>query len=409
LVLIRIEIKIWGSTIVGGIVMEIKQLVSDDVWAVIKDNYEKGSYTIAVTNLIQYANEIVRDKSGLSLDNTKLMDAVFFGQTPKLKINKFQTDTEKDIQAGVGHLLKGLCLAIRNPRAHERYNDKIETADKIILFIDFILEFVRDSKQPALVDDWIEFVFDENFNSTKEYAEIVLQEIPEKKRYDLLVSIFRNRGRAKQNLLNNLVNELMNTIKPEETDEFFENLNKELLHCSDNKNLRMFLSLFPPEKWERLIPLAKLRVEHMIQKSLEEGMMFISEDDYKEPEYTCNSQGSLSTWAVNFIEYFDTKEKILKELSNKLGNKDVDVRNFVFQYFKSIVFDAHTIKCGLLNWGIKKSLGFYDKVTYDAIDFLIGYAGDELIKEVFQTEYEIAKEHFTKEDISGINLDDLPF
>ena len=99
--------------------MEIKKMVSKDVWAVINDNYEKGSYTIAITNLLQYANEIVREKSGLSLDNTKLMEAAFLGQNPKLKVNKFQTVTEKDIQSGVGYLLKGLCLAVRNPRAHE--------------------------------------------------------------------------------------------------------------------------------------------------------------------------------------------------------------------------------------------------------------------------------------------------
>jgi len=296
--------------------MDIKNIISKDIWAVIKDNYEKGSYTIAVTNLIQYANEIVREKSGLSsLDNTKLMEASFLGPNPKLKINKFQTVTEKDIQSGIGYLLKGLCLAVRNPRAHERYDDKKETADKIILFVDYVLEYVRDSKQPALVQDWLEFVFDENFNNTKKYAEIVLQEIPEKKRYELLVSIFRDRERAKQNLLNNLVNELMNIIKSEELQEFLDNLNKELLYCSDNQSLRMFLSLFPPEKWECLIPLTKLKIEHMVQRSLEQGMMFY--EGYSE-EYTINSIGTLSAWAINFINFFDTKKELFKILGNKI-------------------------------------------------------------------------------------------
>ena len=56
---------------------------------------------------------------------------------------------------------------------------------------------------------------------------MVLQEIPEKR--DMNISkIFRNRKRAKQNQLNNLVNELMNDIKPEELQEFLDNLNKEL-------------------------------------------------------------------------------------------------------------------------------------------------------------------------------------
>ena len=390
--------------------MDIGNIVSKDVWTVIKDNYEKGSYTIAVTNLIQYANEIVREKSGLSLDNTKLMDAAFQGPNPKLKINKFQTETEKNIQTGVGYLLKGLCLAVRNPRAHERYNDKKETADKIILFIDFVLEFVRDSKQPVLVEDWLEFVFDDNFNNTKEYAEIVLQEIPEKKRYELFVSIFRYRERAKQNLLNNLVNELMNTIKSEELHEFLDNLNKELLYCSDNKNLRMFLSLFPPEKWECLIPLTKLKIEHMVQKSLEQGMMFYEYNGSgynQEQEYIINSQGILSTWAVNYINYFETKEKFLKMLDKRLSNEDVDVRNFVIKYFRTIIFDDELIKNELLKYGLKKSLKYFDKETYDTIDFYCNIIEDEEMKSAFGREVEMAKEHFDKEDMKSEN--EIPF
>ena len=384
--------------------MGIGELVSKDVWIVISDNYEKGSYTIAITNLIQYTNEIVREKSGLSFDNTKLMDVALLGQDPTLKINKFQTQTEKDTQAGVGYLLKGLCLAIRNPRAHERYNDNKETADKIILFIDYVLEFVRNSKQPALVEDWLEFVFDENYNNTKEYAEIVLQELPEKKRYELLVSIFRCRERAKENLLNNLVNKLMENIKPEELREFLDNLNKELLYCSDDKNLRMFFSLYPPEKWSFLIPLTKLKIEHMIQKSIEQGIMIYEYDGYQEQEYSCNSQGSLSTWATNFVPFFDTKEEIFITIAHRLGDKDINVRNFIVKYYKNIIFKSTYNEW--LKYGIQKSLGYLDKEVYDHFEFLCNTIGNEEVKEAFGKEVEIAKKHF--DDLEREN-DEMPF
>lgn len=388
--------------------MEIEKLVSKDVWGIIKDNYEKRSYTIALTNLIQYANEITREKSGLSLDNTKLMEAAFLGQNPKLKINKFQTETEKDIQSGVGYLLKGLCLAVRNPRAHERYNDNKETADTIILFINYVLEFVRDSKQPALVEDWLNFVFDENFNNTKEYAEIVLLEIPEKKRYELLVSIFRYRERVKPNLLNNLVNKLMDIIKSDELQEFLDNLNKELLYCCDDNNLRMFLSLFPPEKWSFLIPLTKLRIEHMIQKSLEQAMMCYENDGYAgDADYTCNSLGALSTWSVKFLNYFDNKETVYRIIGNKLSDEDVDVRNFVIKYYKEIIFSDESIKNASLKYGIKNSLKFFDKEAYDHFDFLCNFVEEKEIIEAFGKEVEIAKVHF--DELDRKDEYDIPF
>lgn len=57
---------------------EIKDVISKDTWLVIKDNYERGSYTTAITNLIQYLNEVVQDKANLeNVDNTSLIEQAF--------------------------------------------------------------------------------------------------------------------------------------------------------------------------------------------------------------------------------------------------------------------------------------------------------------------------------------------
>ena len=103
----------------------IETLISKPVWDAIKDNYEKSSYTTAITNLLIYVQDVVREKSGLEFDGTSLMDKAFLGDKPVLQINKLETKTEKDIQSGIGYILKGLCLAIRNPVS----NDLIEIFD----------------------------------------------------------------------------------------------------------------------------------------------------------------------------------------------------------------------------------------------------------------------------------------
>ena len=160
----------------------LKDLRSKDIWNVINDNYERGSYTTAITNLIQYINETIQDKSNLeNADNTSLIEQAFFGKAPKLQISKLETRSEKDIQEGVGHLFKGACLAIRKPRSHERYYDNKLTADRIILFYDYVLDFIRKSEQPKLADDWVEFIFGKDFVATEAYAQETLKEIPQKK------------------------------------------------------------------------------------------------------------------------------------------------------------------------------------------------------------------------------------
>lgn len=326
--------------------MELKALVSTDVWEAIRDNYERGSYTTAISNLIQYINEVVQEKSGLEdVDNTSLMEQAFFKKPPLLQINKGQTRTEKDIQVGVGHLLKGACLAIRNPRAHQRQNDDKDTTDRIILFYDYVLGFVRNSSQPQLIDDWLDFVFDANFTNTKRYAELLLSEIPDKKKLDLLVNIFRYREKAESNQINYLVNGLLEQIGEADYLEFMGGLNKELLQSQPDDRLRKFFTIFPPEKWSELLPLAKLRIENIVKESIADAICTYDEVTYGYYEYSeVNDKGLASIWAVDFIDYFETKGDIVSLLNNRLG-KDEDLDKYYlrgyFSKYLNKVNDEH--------------------------------------------------------------------
>lgn len=148
----------------------------------------------------------------------------------------------------------------------------------------------------------------------------------------------------------------------------------------------------------------------MIQKSLEQAMMVYEGGGYnEEPDYTCNNHGSLSTWAVSFVEYFDTKEKIYETLGNKLSCDDINARNFVFEYFSNIVFDADLMKSESLRYGLKRSLKYFDKETYEQMDFICNFLDDKDMKEIFGKEVEIAKKHFEEMESKEFDSDDIPF
>ena len=317
---------------------ELKDLISKDTWVVIKDNYELGSYTTAITNLIQYINEVVQDKANLeNVDNTSLIEQAFFTKPPKLAINKLQTKTEKDIQEGVGHLLKGICLAIRNPRSHKRYNDDKATANTIILFCDYVLNFIRKSQQPTLVEDWLDFVFDENFVETEKYSNEVLSLIPDKKKYDLLVSIFRERNRTSGRKLNYIVKGLINSISFEQYNEFIEGINKELIKSKNDAELRAFFSLFPPEKWHEITALSKLRVENIIKESILGITIHYENDGYGNYVSVLTDDEMIAVYAFDFIEYFDTKDEILESIRCRYG-KDNELDKLYFKkYFSKYI------------------------------------------------------------------------
>ena len=61
----------------------------------------------------------IRDFTDIDEDGNSLIDIVFTGDTPRLKINNYGTKTEKQEQAGFTNLLKGIYSMFRNPLAHQ--------------------------------------------------------------------------------------------------------------------------------------------------------------------------------------------------------------------------------------------------------------------------------------------------
>ena len=323
---------------------EIKDVVSKDTWEVIKDNYEKGSYTTAITNLIQYINEVIQDKANLeNVDNTSLIEQAFFTKPPKLAITKLQTRTEKDIQEGIGHILKGICLAIRNPRSHKRFNDDKQTAITIILFCDYILSFVRKSQQPNLIDDWLDFVFDENFVDTEEYSKETLKIIPDKKKYDLLVSVFRERERNSVRKLNVLVNGLLDAITQTQYQEFIDGINKELISSCNDVKLRNFFKLFPPDRWNDITILSRLRVESIVKESISDVNVGYYKDEWSNwVPCDFSEEELLAVYALDFIDFFSTKQDVINEI-NVNAKKDNALKELYFEkYFSKYLVSSQS-------------------------------------------------------------------
>ncbi|MDD5772492.1 MAG: TIGR02391 family protein [bacterium] len=77
------------------------------------------NYFHAVFEATKGVGEIIRQKSKLDKDGADLVDKVFSGDSPILKINDYITETEKSEQKGFSNLLKGLFGTFRNPLAHE--------------------------------------------------------------------------------------------------------------------------------------------------------------------------------------------------------------------------------------------------------------------------------------------------
>ena len=106
--------------------MNLEPQINPKLWSTIESSYQTGQYTNAIKEAMIYLTEVLRDKSGLDGDGESLVGQALGaskGKSPVVRINKYQTETEKTMQEGFQFVLKGMYKLVRNPRSHETVED----------------------------------------------------------------------------------------------------------------------------------------------------------------------------------------------------------------------------------------------------------------------------------------------
>lgn len=90
---------------------------------VAKSRFESGHYSDSVEAALKEVNnkikEIVREKKGIELDGSSLMQRAFSLDNPILELSDLSNESGKNIQKGYLQIFSGAMTGIRNPKAHE--------------------------------------------------------------------------------------------------------------------------------------------------------------------------------------------------------------------------------------------------------------------------------------------------
>lgn len=86
--------------------------------------FKDGHYASAILEAFKAVNNCVKQKSGKPLDGKSLMSEVFSEKNPCIKLNDLQTQSDIDEQEGFKFLYMGAMVGIRNPKAHDRVQQK---------------------------------------------------------------------------------------------------------------------------------------------------------------------------------------------------------------------------------------------------------------------------------------------
>ncbi len=106
--------------------------------------YKDGHYANAVEQAVKALNGLVRLRSGLEVDGSKLMQQAFGGETPKIAFNGLSDQSDKDEQRGFMMLFSGAVAGLRNPRAHGFIEDSPDRALEFIAFVSLLAKLLDE-------------------------------------------------------------------------------------------------------------------------------------------------------------------------------------------------------------------------------------------------------------------------
>jgi uncharacterized protein (TIGR02391 family) len=339
--------------------MNIEAMLEESLWSSVRNSYENRDYQGAIIDAMFYLFDLIREKSGLETDGTALVGEALGGKLPKLRINKLQTESEKDAQRGIEQIVRGMCQAIRNPRSHGKVNDSEKDAVGIIVFIDYLVRVVGQSKTPFTKVEFIKRVFDPAFVERERYAELMVREIPSRLRPEIMFDVFRSRETGDSKKLMYFTKALFAKLTKAEKAEVVKMVSDELGRADTDNSIAVILNMFPVDMLKRCSETTRLRIENMIIASFQEGSYSRKDKKFM--------RGGLGTFARSRADNFIMKKDLIRVITKKIGSENIAEQDYVFEYIWETLPKLRNEAPAGLRVTIKSGLKKGNKGLYDAL------------------------------------------
>jgi len=380
--------------------MNLEGKISERLWIEVKSNYEARNFTNAILDSIYFLSDLIREKTGLEADGVSLVGQAFGGKNPKLKINKLQTESEQNVQSGIEHILRGVYQAFRNPRSHEKFTDNQDDAASIIVFIDYLVKIIDQSKSPFSITDFVPRVFDLSFVTTERYSALLIEEIPVKQKLNVFLEVFRKRETGDCEKLKHFLLPLFEKLLPEEQAQVLDFVSDEFKTTDSESSIRTAIQVLRVDCWVNLSEVARMRIENKFISSVKDGR-------YIEAAKKCKG-GAFGTWSTGLFAHFSLKNQMASALTLKLFSKDRMEQDYVFRFFFHHLGELMPQPSKYFVAQLKQALKNGDRRFYDALEVPFGEpsAYYEAVKQEME-EFKESPQEPTQDDAP--DEEDVPF
>ena len=363
----------WPKLSIIYLIMNLETVISKEVWAEIRQNYENSQYSAAILDAVHYLGAIIREKANLEGDGVQLIGEAFGGVNPRIKVTKLKSENDKNIQKGVESLLRGIYQAIRNPRSHEKLSDIKQDADAIIVFIDYLIRLLGTAKAQFSVPEFMPRVLDASFVATEQYAKLLVRDIPLNKRMDVMVEALKAKNNADSSKLTYFFYALLKTLDKIQKRTVFEALSDELMTIEGKTGddfLIGVIQLLKPKDWPKLQKIARIRIENKLIESIKEGFLLTSG--------RCTG-GALGAWATRLFPFFILKKEAFSAVNNLLFSGNRKKEAYALEYLARSLPTFIDKPNSFFQMSMRRKLKEGHKRFYDLVESF-AFAGDSWAK-----------------------------
>lgn len=320
--------------------MNLQPTIPATLWTSVQSAYEAQNYSHAILEATYLISGVLRERAGVDGDGASLVGQALGGDDPKLKLNAFQSESDRNEQKGFEQILRGVYLGIRNPRSHEQTTDDKETADAIIHFLGYVLKRLNASKEAFTIEGFLARVLDSEFVESARYAELLVIEVPRLRLADCLIAIYRERKKTELRKLRYLIPALLSAFTPTQLASYLNVVSEELRAAADDSTIRTSLQMLTPEVWPSISELPRLRIENKLVQGIKQGEVLT----------TGKTTQALATWSNSFLKAFTTRSEVANALISRLEDQDADAKHYVAKYFmrylpEVMTTPAQTTRC----------------------------------------------------------------
>ena len=193
--------------------------------------------------------------------------------------------------------------------------------------MNYLLTIIGASKGTFSKTEFLDRVFDTSFVENEKYAQLLVEVIPPRYRFDVMVDVYRRKEELAITKLKLFSEALLAKFEDSDLSRLAEIVSDELNITDNDESVRLSANMFPAEFWTRLDESAKMRSENRFIESIKEG-------EYVAASNKC-VRGAFGTWCQSLIGNFVMKNECITTLTMKLGYSKREEQDYVLQFFSS--------------------------------------------------------------------------